>query len=78
MNAWVDGNSKPENPYSAPAWHSIPVGTQYITVWASGHCCGGHWAERQYPQGGGRWVLFKVATCHKWSPQGINIGLNAT
>lgn len=36
---------------------------------------GGEWAERQHPLGGCKWLLFKVAACHKWGPQGIDIRL---
>lgn len=40
-----------------------------------GSAVGGEWTERQHPLCGGKYLLFKVATCHKWGPQGIDIGL---
>jgi len=38
---------------------------------------GGEWADRPHPEGGGKYLLFKLVTCHKWSFPGIDSGPNA-
>ncbi|KAK4821749.1 hypothetical protein QYF61_000810 [Mycteria americana] len=35
---------------------------------------GGELAARLHPEGGGKWLLFNLATCHKWVPQGQILG----
>lgn len=37
---------------------------------------GGELAVRPHPEVGGKWLLFKLTTCHKWAPSGIDIGPN--
>lgn len=51
--------------------------TQCIMVQAMVSAIGGEWVERQHPLGSGKWILSKVAACHKCGLQGIDTGLNA-
>lgn len=47
-----------------------------VTLWSrqAVSVVGAELVDRPYPEGGGQWLLFKRATCHKWGPPGTDIG----